>query len=116
MEQGSDSKAAGNRALKEWGASFERCDEGQGGGSWWGGGWLGGQGDAECARAAGGRAQVQPQTQATFAATERRGDRGCGIGGGVRGWGEGGGLRSSEQAFNGGKGLHQAVSLLSSQM
>ena len=36
MEQGSDSKAAGNRALKEWGASFERCDGGQGGG--WGGG------------------------------------------------------------------------------
>ena len=32
MEQGSDSKAAGNRALKEWGASFERCDEGQRGG------------------------------------------------------------------------------------
>jgi hypothetical protein len=67
MEQGSDSKAAGNRALKEWGASFERCDgglKGEGGGE----GWFGGQGDAVCTGAAGGCAQVQPQTQATFAA------------------------------------------------
>ena len=30
MGQGSDFKAAGNRALKEWGALFERCDGGQG--------------------------------------------------------------------------------------
>ena len=56
-----DFKAAGNRALKEWGALFERCDGGQGSKRGVG---------RQCAQELrGGCAQVQPQTQATFAAT-----------------------------------------------
>ena len=52
MEQGSDVKAARNRASKKWRASFKRCDGGSR--ERVGSGWLGGQGDAACARAAGG--------------------------------------------------------------
>jgi hypothetical protein len=81
MKQGSQFKAAGNRASSEWG-----CNWGQRGGWWMG--W-GVEGNAVCTRAAGGWAQVHPRTHTAFAAAVSRGGWSCGIGGGIRGWGRG---------------------------
>ena len=89
MEQGSDSKAAGNRALKEWGASFERCDGGQGGG--WGGDGLLDKG-MQCAQELRGvahkysrrrRRRLQRRCEGADDAVELEGE--------LEGWGRGAG-------------------------